>query len=148
MVHLKHVFLRLRRGAAAVELAVAGPIFLMLIFGIIEFGRGMMVNNMVTTAAHEGARMAVLNGSTNSEVVSSIHAFMNSTLGVSPSNVTVAITTIPAEGNPDPANLVANCQTGDLVTVKVEVPFNCFALIPGNYLAGKQMVAESAMRHE
>ena len=148
MVTLKHVILRLRRGAAAAELAIVGPLFLMVCLGIIEFGRSMMANKMVTTAAREGARMAAADGSTNAEVVSSIQAFMNSTLAVPPSNVNVAITTKPADGNPDPANVVANCQAGDLVTVKVEVPFESVALIPGTYLAGKVMVGESAMRHE
>ncbi len=137
-----------RRGAAAVEMALITPVFLMLVFGIIEFGRGMMVSNMVTNAAREGARMAVLDGSTNADVTSAVQTFMNSALGLAPANVAVTITTTPATGNPDPVNVIANCQPRDLITVKVQVAFNNVALIPGNYMGGKQLVGQSSMRHE
>ena len=137
-----------RRGAAAVEMALITPIFLMLAFGIIEFGRGMMVSNMVANAAREGARQAILDGSSNANVTSSIQTFLNSALGLSATNVTVTITTSPATGNPDPADVIANCQPGDLINVKVQVPFNSVAFIPGKYLAGKILTGQSSMRHE
>ncbi len=120
----------------------------MLAFGIIEFGRGMMVSNMVTNAAREGARMAVLDGSTNAEVTSAIQTFMISALGLSATNINVTIATSPGTGNPDPANVIANCQPGDLISVTVQVPFDKVALIPGNYLAGKTLTGQSSMRHE
>ncbi len=137
-----------RRGAVAVEMALITPIFLMLAFGIIEFGRGMMVSNMVVNAAREGARMAVLDGSTNANVTTSIKSFLNSALGIAATNVTVTITTTPGTGNPDPINVIANCQPGDLINVNVQVPFNSVALIPGTYLTGKILSGQSAMRHE
>jgi hypothetical protein len=62
--------------------------------------------------------------------------------------VTVTITTTPGAGNPDPANDISACQSGDLVTIKVQVPFDQVALIPGSYLGGKQLTAQSTMRHE
>lgn len=50
------------RGASAVEFALILPIFLLLLFGIIDFGyminRGSMINN----AARDAAREASLNG--------------------------------------------------------------------------------------
>lgn len=136
------------RGAGALELGIICPIFLMLVFGIIEVGRGMMVSNLVTNAAREGAKMAVRDGSTNADVTSSVQAFMNSALGTAASKMTVSITTIPAAGHPDAGDTVANCQRGDLITVTVQVPFNSVALIPGDYLAGRQLVGQSAMRRE
>lgn len=52
------------RGAAMVEFAlVAGVIFIPLVFGIIEFGRLIWAKNMVTAAAREGVRFAIVRGS-------------------------------------------------------------------------------------
>lgn len=137
-----------RRGASAVEMALVTPLFLMLMFGITEFGRAMMVSKMVANAAREGARTAVLDGATNAEVTSQVQAYMKSAMGLPASNVSVAISTSPAAGNPDPSNVIANCLPGDLISVQVQVPFNKVAIIPGNYLGGKLLTGHSSMRHE
>ena len=42
---------KLRKGAAAVEFALVMPLFFMLILGIIEFGRAIMVEQIITNAA-------------------------------------------------------------------------------------------------
>src|SRR6185312_11491700 len=44
------------RGAAAVEFALVLPVLLMLIFGIIDFGRMLAAKIVITEAAREGAR--------------------------------------------------------------------------------------------
>jgi Flp pilus assembly protein TadG len=48
------------RGAAAVEFALVLPVLIMLIFGIIDFGRMLSAKITVTEAAREGARAAAL----------------------------------------------------------------------------------------
>ena len=45
------------RGAAAVEFALILPVLVLLLFGIIEFGRGYNAKIEVTGAAREGARV-------------------------------------------------------------------------------------------
>ena len=52
-------------GQALVEMAIILPILLILIFGIIEYGRGFAAYLAVTTAAREGARIATVGGSDN-----------------------------------------------------------------------------------
>lgn len=131
-----------------VEMALVLPIFFMVVLGIIEFGRAMMVGNLVTNAAREGARLAILDGSTNGEVVSAVTEFLAQAVDIGAQNVTVTIETEPAPGNPDPGNNVANCQPRDLITVRVSVPFDQVAYIPGDYLNGRQLVGQSSMRHE
>ena len=49
-----------RRGAAIVEMAVVTPLLLTMIFGVIEFGNSFMIRQMLTNAAREGARVAVI----------------------------------------------------------------------------------------
>jgi Flp pilus assembly protein TadG len=47
-----------RRGQALVEFALVIPIFLLLLFGVVDFGRLIYMNSTVSQAAREGARLA------------------------------------------------------------------------------------------
>ena len=49
---------RTRTGAAVIEFAVIGPLLVLLILGVIEFGRMVMVQQILTNASREGARRA------------------------------------------------------------------------------------------
>lgn len=138
----------LRRGAALVEMAIVLPIFLMVSFGIIEFGRAMMVANMVTNSAREGARMAVLDGSSNAQVTQAVHDFLQAALKVKPADVAVTITITPAAGNPDPANQCAAATARDLIAVDVQVPFSKVSILPATYIKTGNLIGRSAMRHE
>jgi len=53
------------RGAVAVEFALLLPVLLLLIFGIIDFGRAINDQITLTQAAREGARLAALGYSTS-----------------------------------------------------------------------------------
>jgi Flp pilus assembly protein TadG len=46
------------RGTAAVEFALVAPVLLLLVFGIIDFGRMINARINITAAAREGARAA------------------------------------------------------------------------------------------
>jgi Flp pilus assembly protein TadG len=48
------------RGAAAVEFALVLPVLMLLIFGIVDFGRMLNAKITITEAAREGARAAAL----------------------------------------------------------------------------------------
>ena len=48
------------RGAAAIELALILPLLLLVLFGIMEFGRAYNVQVSLTQAAREGARYAAV----------------------------------------------------------------------------------------
>lgn len=51
-----HRSLRSEQGAAAVEFALVLPLLILLVFGIVEFGRGYNAKVTLTHAAREGAR--------------------------------------------------------------------------------------------
>jgi Flp pilus assembly protein TadG len=50
------------RGAAAVEMALVLPVLLLIIFGIVDFGRMLNAQITITQAAREGARVAAVGG--------------------------------------------------------------------------------------
>ena len=138
-----------RRGTVTVEMALVLPIFTMLVFGIIEFGRGFMIMQLVTNAAREGCRRGIIDGSTNSDVTSYIQTFMQTSGNVPTSATSVTITVTPAAGNPsNPGNSLAACSSRDLVNVKVQIPFSAVQLITAKYLSGKTLNGEASMRHE
>jgi Flp pilus assembly protein TadG len=49
-----------QRGQSMVEFALTVPLLLLLLFGIIDFGRAVFYQNELTNGAREGARVAVL----------------------------------------------------------------------------------------
>jgi Flp pilus assembly protein TadG len=137
-----------RRGAALVEMAFVLPVFLLISFGIMEFGRAMMVANLVTNSAREGARRAVLDGSSNAQVTQAVHDFLSASLNVQPADAAVTITITPASGNTDPANQCSAASAGDLIAVNVQVPFSKVSILPANYIKSGNLIGHSAMRHE
>lgn len=48
------------RGAAAIEMAIILPLLLVLVGGIIDLGRAFMLQVILTNAAREGTRVAVV----------------------------------------------------------------------------------------
>jgi len=47
-------------GAAMVEMAIVLPVFLLLVFGVIDFGRLLFTANSMASAVREGARQAAV----------------------------------------------------------------------------------------
>lgn len=48
------------RGAAAVEMAIVLPLLLLVIGGLVDFGRAFYLNAVITNASREGARMLAM----------------------------------------------------------------------------------------
>jgi Flp pilus assembly protein TadG len=56
------------RGAALLETAITLPIILLVCVGIFDFGRAYETWQVLTNAAREGARLAVIQGSTDADI--------------------------------------------------------------------------------
>ena len=124
-----------RKGASAVEFAVMAPIFALFVFGIIEFGRTMMVQQVLVNSSRVGARLASMPNQTTSSVVSAAEEYAE---GASVTGVNVTVT-------PDPSTVTA----GDLITVNVSVPFDQVSWLPSAwFMGGRQLESESVMRRE
>lgn len=127
-----------RRGASAVEFAVVAPVFLLLVLGMVEYGRMVMVQQVITNATREGARAAALDGATNDSVTDVVVEFgQQASITINPSDVTVT----PS----DPGN----AAFGEPVEVEVSLPFSQVSWLPSPmYLGGKSLVAKTVMRRE
>jgi Flp pilus assembly protein TadG len=60
---MRRLIRRRRRGQALVEFALVIPIFLLMLFGIVDIGRLVYLNSTVSQAAREGARVASVEAS-------------------------------------------------------------------------------------
>ena len=119
-----------------VEFAIVAPLFFFLVFAMIEYGRMVMVSQIITNASREGARQAVLDGATNSEVESAVDDFltMSSIQGAE-------VETVPSD--------ISAAVYGDAVTVSVTVQFNEVSWLPSPmYLGGQEIKASTVMRRE
>ena len=85
---------RNRQGAAVVEFAIVAPVFFLLVFGMIEYGRMVMVQQVITNASREGARVGVLDGSTTSSVTTAVNNYLTA------AKISTASTTTTVSPNP------------------------------------------------
>jgi len=67
-----------RRGVTAVEFSFVFPLFLMFVFGVLEFGQGLRIYNSLASAASRASRMVMLDDDiANSTLESQIRAVLN-----------------------------------------------------------------------
>ncbi len=139
--------LRKRSGSAIVETAFMLPILLGVTFGVVEFGRALMVSNLITNAAREGARLGIVKDTTTAEVKAAVVDQVQRTVGTTIPTSSVIVTVTPYSNNPDPNNETANAMTRDLVDIEVKVPYNDVGYF-FRYLANIDLKGQAAMRHE
>jgi Flp pilus assembly protein TadG len=137
-----------RRGAAVVEMAFVLPIFLLVVFGIVEFGRAFMVEHLLANATRMGARQSIVDGSTNSNVEQAVKDFCVSSLGVTSDQVSVTFALAAGSGDAVTGNEVSTATTGNLCTVSTSVSFSNVSYLPGSYLGGRQLTGSCTMDHE
>ena len=125
-----------RRGAAAVEFALVAPLLLLMVMGMIEYGRMVMVQQVITNATREGARRAVLDGSTTGDVTAAVQTFLTN------ARVNGAVVSV----TPDPPS---SASFGEPVTVSVQVPFSEVSWLPTPmFLSSTNLSASTVMRRE
>jgi hypothetical protein len=128
-----------RRGAAVVEFAIVAPVFFLLVFGMIEYGRMVMVQQILTNASREGARFAVVQSANNTTAVQDVveDYLQSASIGGTP-NITVDW---PASGG---------SSSSEPVTVTVSIPFGQVSWLPSPMFVDSTMplTAVSVMRRE
>lgn len=91
------IFRRLRScqaGSTAIEFAIISLVLVLVVFGVIEFGRGLNIRNQLSQAADYGARQILTNKEiTDSALATSVRAAFNAAAG-GPLTVTVGAETV------------------------------------------------------
>ncbi len=123
-----------RRGTSAVEMAVIAPLFIALIMAQLESSRLGMVAQLLTTAAREGCRVAVIDGKTQANVQARVNAVLNG------SGIDV--------GTVSPTNLNGGTWTGavvgDPIQISFDVPYKNVSWLPTPYYLKTASIKVSA----
>jgi Flp pilus assembly protein TadG len=141
-----------QRGAAMLEVALTLPLMLLVAVGIFEFGRAFLCWQVLTNAAREGARVAVLPNAQTDAVQARVRAYMEA--GHLPGYPAYSGTSIAL--NPT-ATISIGTGTATASVVTVQYPFSFMVLNPiARLVVGESslgdgpitMVASAAMRNE
>jgi Flp pilus assembly protein TadG len=131
-----------RRGATAVEFAFVAPIFFLLVLGMIDLGRMIMIQHAATNAAREGCRKAVLATTVNSADIENIVRRSLQTTTTYAWNKDVVRVSVPA-------GVSSSTVSGTELTVGVEIDFADLTWLPFARV-GKNLTlgAESTQKRE
>ncbi len=125
-----------RWGATAVEMAFALPILLLIVFGVFEFTRIYMVQQIMQNVSRVGCRNAVIEGSTNTiiegEATESLERF-----GIRGAEVTLFIN--------GQKNEISNAGSGDQITLQIVTTSSAVSIVPHSFFKGS-LIAKSSRR--
>ena len=139
---------RSERGTALLETALTLPLLLLVSVSIFEFGRAYQTWQILTNAAREGARVAVLPNEASSDVVARARQYM--TAGQLPNAATAAVTVNQK------ATVNIGATTASASQVTIQYPFQFIVLQPVARLINPSatlgspltMTASAVMRNE
>ena len=115
------------RGQALVEFAFALPIFLLVVFGLIDLGRAVYVNNSLAEAARDGARYGSVQARAWNEARrTNVETWVLDRL--------VAVPGATATVECTAANPGIGCTVEDIVTVTVETELDMITPLIGQIL--------------
>ena len=101
-----------------VEVALIMPFLLLLIFGIIDVGRILMLNQVADTASREAVRRAIVPGMTQVEVLATANFYLDSAK-VSQTGREILI--LNGEGN---STTLDTINSNEYVSVQITVPYD------------------------
>jgi Flp pilus assembly protein TadG len=128
-----------RRGATTVEFAVVSLAFFTLIAGLVELGRGLMGNYLLTNAARQACRVGVVPSASSNDVTTAANDAL-ARGGITGATVTVAVNGAPADAS--------TAQAGDRITVTIQVPVGTVTWLPvTRYLKGS-LTGQYTLRRE
>jgi Flp pilus assembly protein TadG len=131
-------------GSELVEFALVLPLLLLVLFGIIDFGLLFQRYQVVTNAAREGARVAVLPLYEDDDVVARVSQFLTAS----------GLTETPTVPPPVRTAVSLGGQCISVVTVSVEYPYSYSALgaiasyFGGSAFGDTSLHASASMRTE
>lgn len=150
---------RRRKGGAAVELAVVLPFFLLFVFGLVEYGRARMINNLLKASTRMAARTGANENVTSDEAEAVLRNMMRSSLNTDRINVAIKDASVYDDPNGDypvtaaeynnlPDVELANTPSRQLFLVRATVSYSDVSLLPLPFWEGIVLEGQAVMRHE
>ncbi|HEV3418308.1 MAG TPA: TadE family protein [Pirellulales bacterium] len=129
-----------RHGTSAIEFAFVGPIVLLLFFGVLEIGRGLMVVHLLTNAARAGCRLGIIEGTSTTSITTAVKQSLTG-VGISAETINVQVN--------DGATDASNSKAGDEITVKASIPTSSISWMPfQSFLSGMTLSGQYTLRRE
>jgi Flp pilus assembly protein TadG len=123
-----------QRGSSMVEFVIAASALLLILFGIIEFGRVLYIYHTVSNAARIGSRWAIVRGSGCTVLdhcnatSADVQTYVQSVVPMVDSNTMTVTATWSSQASPtaacDETDPSGNNASGHNVCVTVTYPFN------------------------
>jgi Flp pilus assembly protein TadG len=143
-----HVNRGRRSGVAAVEMAFVVPILGLIMLGMFELSRGMMVKQILTGAARKGCRTGILQLYGNSDIISDATNVMadngfNSTLFNPPTIGAINITVTDPNGNT--LSDALDAPPGSTVSVQVVIPVTSVKWLTSYFLTAAMFESDTVV---
>ena len=130
-----------RCGAVVVEMAFIAPLFFLLVFGLIEFARMVMVHDALTDAARNGCRKAVLASTiSQADVEAKVRSSLIATIACA-SDINKCRVTF------SPSNL-SGVEPGTTIATSIEVNYADVSWIPPRFLGSVVLRGKASMKRE
>jgi Flp pilus assembly protein TadG len=132
----RNIGLGQRKGLVTVEYAIVLALVFVVLWGIIEMGRMVLVADCIIQAAQEGARKGIVPGSTSAQVAAEVNSILSASF-ISGATVT----TTPSD--------ITTLKTAQPLTVSVSVPFSAVTWMPSpQFLKNKVLKTSCVMLKE
>jgi Flp pilus assembly protein TadG len=128
-----------RPGTTTVEMAFILPLFLLFVFGLVDLGRGFMVNHLLTDAARAGCRRSVAGAKSNDDVTAVVDDLL-SRLRISDYTTTIKVNGEVAD--------VSTAMSEDEISVSIGVPVQKVTWLPFTRFMTGDVTGEFRLRHE
>ena len=128
-----------RRGASTVEFAIVAPVFFLMVLGIFEFGRGLMVMHLLADAARQGCRTAISPGKATADITAVTNNLLKN------ENITAQTTTVLVNSVQSDA---VSAQTGDEITVTISIPVSAITCVPRNGFLSGNLMGQYTLRRQ
>lgn len=147
-----------RDGTAVVETAFVLPVYILLVFAIIEFGHAQMVTNLLQSGCRAAARMGSTQGPTTAQAIAKVRQTLGA--AVDPAKVYVFVQdassldsggvwpTTDDQVQALPPIELSQAEPRQMFVVRASVPYNAISLVPLPFLKNCTLRAQAFMRHE
>jgi Flp pilus assembly protein TadG len=123
-----------RRGIAAVELALIMPLVALLLLGLLEVGRMVQINEIISNAAREGARKASTGINTYADVQTTVANYLTNAGITNQTGLTVSVYNV-TQSNAGPTFDPSTAVWLDQLQVTVTLPLSNVGLSALHFLS-------------